>query len=273
MKKLGIIAGQGRLPALLVESCIAQNRPYFVLGLEGHAEAELLAKAPHKIVRLGAVGDALKTLKKEQVEEVIMAGRVGRPTLASLRPDMTATLLIAKLGKDIFSGDDALLGTIVKIMEGEGFSVVGVGDVCTDLLAGAGVLGKHKPSKQQLEDIARGMKAVKVLGELDIGQAVVVENGYVLGVEAAEGTEALIARSALLSQHAKSEGVLVKAKKPTQDARADLPTIGKDTIEQVHAAGLAGIALEAGGSLILDKEEALKLADHYGIFVMGAAHV
>lgn len=201
-----------------------------------------------------------------------MAGSVGRPTLASLRPDMTATMLIAKMGAQIFAGDDALLGAIVKIMESEGFTVVGVADVCKDLLTPASFLGKHKPNKQQIEDIARGMRAIKLLGELDIGQAIVVENGYVLGVEAAEGTAALISRCGLLSQHEQGQGVLVKAKKPTQDPRADLPTIGIDTIEQAHSAGLAGIALEAGASLILDREEVVRLADNYRMFIVGTKH-
>ena len=233
---------------------------------EGFAEGGIA----HKQVRLGAVGEALKILKKEQVEEVIMAGRAQRPTLASLRPDMTATMLLAKLGKDIFSGDDALLSAIVSMMEGEGFAVVGVADVCAHLIARAGILGKHKPSRAQQEDIARGMTVAKALGALDVGQAAVVENGYVLGVEAAEGTAALIARVGTLAQHEKGSGVLVKCKKPTQDARADLPTIGLDTIEQAHAAGLAGIAVEAGGSIILQVEEVVKLADKCGLFIVGA---
>jgi len=273
MKKLGILAGSGRMPALLVEECKKQGRPYFVLGLEGHIDAAILEDTPHKIVRLGAVGDALKTLKKENAEEVIMAGSVGRPTLASLRPDMTATMLIAKLGSSIFSGDDALLGAIVKIMEGEGFTVVGMENVLAHLLTKAGVLGKHKPSKQHNDDIARGMKTAKALGELDIGQAVVVENGYVLGVEAAEGTAALISRCGALPQHERGHGVLVKAKKPAQDVRADLPTIGTDTIEQIYKAGFAGIAMEAGGSIILDANEAIRLADSYGLFITGVHYV
>lgn len=272
VKKLGIIAGSGRMPALLIEACEQQGRPYFVLGLEGHSESEVLANAPHKIVRLGAVGDALKTLKKEQVEEVIMAGHVGRPTLASLRPDMTATMLIAKMGASIFSGDDALLGAIITIMEKEGMKVVGMQDVLAHLVTKEGVLGKCKPTKQQLDDIARGMSVVKMLGELDIGQAVVVENNYVLGVEAAEGTDGLLARCAALSQHEAKHGVLVKAKKPAQDTRVDLPTIGKDTIQRAIDGKFAGIALEAGGSILLDQEETIRLADAHSLFVVGVTH-
>jgi len=269
VRKLGIIAGRGRMPALLVEECQKQGRAYFVLALEGHTDASMLENIPHKIVRLGAVGEALKTLKKEKVEEVILAGSVGRPTLSSLRPDMTATMLIARLGASIFSGDDALLGAIVTIMEGEGFDVVGVEQVLAHLLTQKGTLGKHRPTRQHNDDVARGMKAAKALGALDIGQAVIVENGYILGVEAAEGTDELIARCGKFSQHESGNGVLVKAKKPAQDARADLPTIGTDTITQAHAVGFAGVAVEAGSSIILDAEEVIKLADKLGLFVVG----
>ncbi len=199
-----------------------------------------------------------------------MAGRVGRPTLASLRPDLTATMLIAKLGKKIFSGDDALLSAIVSIFESEGFSVVGVADVCSHLLAKAGILGKHKPDKEAQEDIKQGIMVARKLGELDVGQAVIVERGYVLGVEAAEGTAELIARVGKLPQHEEKSGVLVKCKKPHQDLRADLPTIGKETIKQAHEAKLAGIAIEAGGGIILELEETIAFADDCGLFIAGA---
>lgn len=269
MRKLGIIAGNGRMPALIAEECKKHNRPYFVLGLEGHTEASLLEGAPHKVVRLGAVGDALKCLKKEKVDDVIMAGSVGRPTLSSLRPDMTATMWLARLGSSIFSGDDALLSAIVSIMEKEGFEVIGMKDVLSHLVTTKGTLGKIKPAKQHQQDIERGLKVAHALGTLDVGQAAVVENNYVLALEAAEGTEGMLARIAKLPQHEQGSGVLVKAKKPSQDPRADLPTIGTDTVKQAHKAGLAGIAVEAGGSIILDKEKVISLADEHGLFVCG----
>jgi len=271
MQKLGIIAGRGRMPLLIKEACQQNERPYFVLGLEGHTEEKMLENAPHKVVRLGAVGDALKTLKKEKVEQVIMAGSVGRPTLSSLRPDMTATMLLAKMGSSIFSGDDALLKAIVTIMENEGFEVVGTAEVLAHLLANKGPLGKVKPTRDQMKDIERGFKVAHAIGALDVGQAVIVENGYVLAVEAAEGTEKMIERVKELSQHEHGNGVLIKAKKPEQDARADLPAIGPDTVQQAHAAGLAGIAVEANGAIILDEEEVVRLADSYGMFVTGIA--
>lgn len=269
MKKLGIIAGGGRMPVLLAESCAKQGRPYFVLVLEGYEDNALLTHHEYQTVRLGAIGEAVKILKKNQVEEVILAGHVNRPTLSSLRPDLTATMLLAKYGNTLFAGDDALLGVIIEFMEKEGFGVVGAEDILHHLLMPAGVLGKHKPNKQHLKDIARGLTAARTLGDLDIGQAVVVENGYVLAVEAAEGTEKMLSRLTSLTQHETGHGVLIKAKKPTQDTRADLPAIGLDTIQQAYEAGLAGIAVEAGSSLILDRDDMIELANQLGIFVAG----
>lgn len=272
VKKLGIIAGSGRMPALLAEACKTSQRPYFILCLEGHSDPESFAHSPHKTIRLGAVGEALKTLKKEQVEEVIMAGHVKRPTLASLRPDMTATMLIARMGSSIFSGDDALLSAIITIMEKEGMTVVGAQDVLAHLVTPEGILGKHKPDKQHMTDIARGMQVVKRLGELDIGQAVIIENNYVLGVEAAEGTDALLLRCAHLPQHEAGCGVLVKCKKPAQDTRVDLPAIGIETIRRVSEGKFSGIAMEAGGSILLDREEVIHFANQHGLFVIGVSH-
>ena len=233
------------MPTQLVEACKVQSRPFFVLGLEGFCDAVLADKQ----VRLGAVGEALKILKEAGVEEVIMAGRVGRPTLASLRPDMKATMLIAKLGKDIFSGDDALLSAIVNIMEGEGFAVVGVKDVCAHLIAKEGALGKHKPTKDQLADIAHGMKVARTLGDLDVGQAVVVENGYVLAVEAAEGTAAMIARVAELAQHEKGAGVLVKAKNQAKMCGRIYPLSAKKPLNKRTQQGLRALRWKQAAAL------------------------
>lgn len=198
-----------------------------------------------------------------------MAGYVGRPTLSSLRPDFVTTKLIAKLGSTIFNGDDALLSSIVKFLEGEGFKVVGADDIVQTLLAPKGVLGTHAPNAEQLADITLGIKAARMLGSLDIGQAVVVEKGYVLAVEAAEGTDRLLARAGTLKQHPAGVGILIKVKKPAQERRIDLPTIGTQTIEAAHKAGLAGIAVEAGQSIILEQAQVSQLANQLGLFVIG----
>ena len=266
--KLGIIAGGGDLPQRIIDSCLAQGREFFILAIEGNADSHSVEAFPHAWTRIGAIGQALETLRNAGVQELVLAGRMKRPALAALRPDAGGVKLMAKLGSALLSGDNTLLSRIVAFFEEEGFRVIGADDILSDLLAPAGPLGRVLPDARAQEDISVGVRAARALGELDIGQAVIVQQGIVLGLEAIEGTEALIARCAQLRLES-SGGVLVKAKKPAQERRVDLPAIGVQTVEQIHAAGFAGIAIEAGGALIIDRTAVVTLADRLGIFVVG----
>jgi DUF1009 family protein len=265
--KLGILAGAGTLPARLVEACRAADRPHFVLAFEGEADPATVAGAPHGWVRLGAAGEGFRLLRENGVEELVMAGGIHRPSVSSLRPDWRAARFFAKVGYRAL-GDDGLLSAIVKEFESEGFRVVGVDTVLPSALAPAGVFGKHAPDPQAEADIAHGMRLARAIGALDIGQAVVVQQGLVLGVEAIEGTDALLARCAGLRRPGPA-GVLVKAKKPAQETRADLPTIGIRTVAAAGRAGLCGIAVEAGATLVLDLAGVAEAADRAGLFVVG----
>jgi DUF1009 family protein len=268
---LGIIAGGGHLPLQLAEHCRAIGRPIFIIAFENITDTKLLADAPHAIVRLGAVGEALSYLRNAGAQDIVIGGHMRRPALTSLRPDGTGAKMLAHLGRAFFAGDDALLRSVVSFLESEGFTVLSSQEVLSELVAPKGVLGKIVPTDEQHADILKGLSVARALGALDIGQAVIVEQGYVLGVEGAEGTDALIERCAQLRRQDKS-GVLVKAKKPGQDARVDLPSIGAITVERVHAAGFAGIAVEAAASLILDRERVIAKADELGLFVVGIDH-
>lgn len=266
---LGILAGGGDLPAQMIAACRNQGRKYFILGFEGAVDNNLLEGEPHARVRLGAIGESLHHLREAGVEELVMAGRIKRPSIASLRPDTTGAKLLTRLGKSFFSGDNSLLTAVVDYLEEEGFRVVGADDVLHQLLAPQGLIGRVAPSKEAQKDIEIGVRIAHAVGELDIGQAVVVQQGYVLGVEAAEGTDGLIDRCGLLKRNIPYGGVLVKVKKPTQERRVDLPTIGVETVRQVAKAGLSGIAIEAGGALILDRQGVALKADALGVFVLG----
>ena len=268
---LGIIAGGGRLPLQLIECCQASGRDFFVVALEGIADMAAVAAVPHAVVRLGAVGESLEKLKAAGAKELVLAGRVKRPSLSSLRPDFAGAKLIARLGGAFFSGDDALLKSVIAFLEEEGFHVVGADQVMANLLAPLGVLGSITPDAMADADILQGVKVALALGAVDVGQAVIVEHGYVLGVEAAEGTDALIARCAGLKREARG-GVLVKLKKPAQEGRADLPSIGPDTVEKLADAGFSGIAIQSGGSLILDQGKTIATADARGLFIVGVSH-
>lgn len=263
---LGIIAGEGKLPVLLMEACQETGRDVFVLGFAGAADMAVFSHVPHGTVHYGAIGEGIEQLRQAGIKDIVLAGRVPRPTVPDLAGDPAARRMAAHMGQALFSGDNVLFKSIVGFLEAEGFTIVGADDVVAALVAPEGVLGKIKPTRQHLTDIALGIREAKQLGEQDIGQAVIVENGRVLGREDATGTDALIARCAA----SKIGGVLVKAKKPKQEKRVDLPTIGVRTVENAHAAGLSGIAVEAGGALILDRAHVIEKADALGMFVVGA---
>lgn len=267
--KLGILAGSGELPLRVIEACRATARPVFVLAFEGAADPADFPDVPHASVRLGAAAEGLRLLRENGVEDLVMAGAVRRPSLAALRPDWRAAKLFARIGLRAL-GDDGLLRAIIKELEAEGFRVVGVDSVLGALVAPAGALGRHEPDRQALADIARGLEVARALGALDIGQAVIVQQGLVLGVEAAEGTDALIARSAAL-RRAGPGGVLVKTAKPGQERRADLPAIGPATVAACVTAGLRGIAIQAGAAVILDRAAMVEAADRAELFIVGVA--
>lgn len=265
--KLGILAGGGPLPGYLIESCRTTRRDVFVIAFEGQADADVVEAAPHAWVRLGAAATALDHLRHEGVEEIVMAGPVRRPTLRELRPDRRAARFLG-LGL-LNKGDDGLLGAIVRTLEEEeGFRVIGADEILVDLTAPDGSFGGFQPADDVEADIAQGVAVLHATGSLDIGQAVVVQQGIVLGIEAAEGTHNLLERCGPLCREGRG-GVLVKLPKPGQETRADIPTIGTDTVRAACAAGLAGIAVGAGKTLVLDRAELVKLADSEELFVTG----
>ncbi len=270
MKTLGIIAGKGALPERIAQACRSRGEPFFVLAFKGETEERFLATVEHAFIRHGSVGQTLELMREKNIDRVVMAGRIERPKLRDLKPDAKGAQLLKRLGKAIFAGDDKLLSTITGFFEEEGFTILGAEELLEDGAAPDGVLGKHAPDAQAREDIALGMNVVKALGALDVGQAAIVQHGYVLGVEAMEGTDGLIARCALLKQ-VEDGGVLVKAVKPKQDERVDMPAIGVETVKNIAAAGFAGIAVEAGHTLIIDREATIAAADERGIFILGVS--
>jgi DUF1009 family protein len=265
--KLGIIAGGGTLPALLAKACVESGRDYFLLALEGFADPATVKNCPHAWIRLGDAGKGLGLLRENQVDELVLAGVVRRPSLKELRPDAWAVRLFTKLGK-AWIGDDSLLSAVVKALENEGFPVVGSDTILSEYLAVPGPYGAVLPDDVARADMERGFAVVRQLGALDIGQAAIIQQGIVLGVEGAEGTNALIQRCAALHREGPG-GVLVKARKPGQERRVDLPAIGRDTLQIAIDSGLRGIAFEAGGVFVFDRDDAIHLADQAGLFIIG----
>lgn len=193
MSRLGIIAGGGSLPKRLIDACQREQRDFFVLGLQGQTDPEILKNIPHGWSRLGATDAAIGILKAQHVDTLVMAGSVRRPVLSELKPDWRTIRIFAQLGKAAF-GDDALLRAVMQELEREGFKVTGAHEIEPALITPEGLLTQKAPSPDHQIDIDHGIRIVKMLGQLDIGQAVVVQQGIVLGVEAVEGTDALLAR-------------------------------------------------------------------------------
>jgi len=267
MSRLGIIAGGGSLPKKLIDACKRGQRDFFVLALQGQADKALTDGVPHRWVRLGATDESIAILKAEHVDEVVLAGSVRRPGLLEMKPDWRTLQVFARLGMSAL-GDDALLRAVAGELEKDGFRLIGAHEIEPQLITPAGLLTKKTPSPENDADLQSGIKVVKTLGQLDVGQAAIVQQGIVLGVEAVEGTDALLKRCAGLRRKGRG-GVLVKGCKPQQDKRMDLPTVGLRTVRLAHEAGLEGIATEAGASLILDREAVTEAADRLGIFVTG----
>lgn len=264
--KLAIVAGGGDLPWLLRETCHAGGRECLFLALDGHADLNREPNADASI-RMGDWGKTLDLLNKQGIEELVFAGTVRRPSLKEIRPDPRGAVFLTRLARSWF-GDDSILSAVMKELEKEGFRVVSPESLLEEFLAKEGLYGSIQPDEAALADIQRGKEVVSAIGSQDIGQAVVIQQGVVIAVEAAEGTDAMIQRcKSLLRDDA--GGVLVKLPKPGQDRRIDLPTIGTRTIQCAKDVGLIGVAVEAGGALVIDVEEIVKIADAAGIFVVG----
>lgn len=266
-RKLAILAGGGTLPARIANAVRGQGREVFIVAFDGHTDPETVAGVPHVWSRFGAAGTILRRLHEEGVGEVVLAGPVKRPSFTELMPDWRTARFLARVGTRAL-GDDGLLRAVVREVEDDGFRVVGLHDLLKELLTVAGPVGRLAPDADAERDIARAVEVARALGALDVGQGAVVQQGIVLAVEAIEGTDAMLARCAALARPG-TGGVLVKVKKPKQDRRIDLPTMGVTTVEKAAAAGLRGIAIEAGGSLLVDRTAVAEAADRLGLFVVG----
>ena len=265
---LGILAGGGRLPGQVAAAARAVGRQVFIIGLEGFADPASLAAWPHEVIRIGAAGRILATLRTNGCHDVVLVGTVRRPSLLDLRPDVEGARVLARIGRAAFAGDDGLLAAVVKVLGEEGFRVLGVHEILNEALGPAGLLSRTTPDAAAVADIRRGVAVARALGAIDVGQGCVVQQGIVLAVEAAEGTDAMLERCAGLARPGPG-GVLVKLVKPGQERRADLPTIGPRTLNGAAAAGLRGVAFEAGGTILAEREAAVAAADAAGLFLLG----
>ena len=273
MRKLGLIAGGGDLPASVAARCDEEGRPVYVIRLDGFADDSLF-HWPGETIGIAQIGTILKALRREGCEVVCLAGYVNRPDFKALKPDLKGASLLPGIIAAATKGDDALLRKILGVFEAEGFAVEGADDVLGSHMLAAGGLGQVSPDENQMNDINKAIHVAEKSGELDIGQGAVVADGLVLAVEAQEGTDQMLLRVSSLPQDLRGtatarKGVLAKAPKPIQDVRVDMPVIGPRTVELAAAAGLAGIAGYEGRLIVMDMDGTRKAADRLGLFIWG----
>jgi DUF1009 family protein len=271
---LGLIAGLGELPVAIASNAVASGQGVYVLRLKGFEEPAL-AEYPGAVVGLGEIGGVIERLKAAGCKDVVFAGIVKRPNFKDLKLDMRGAMLLPKVVSEARKGDDALLKVLVREFEKHGFNVIGSEEANKALLAPAGLIaGPPSQMKRICRTSGPQQKVASATGALDIGQGCVVCDGLVLAVEAQEGTDEMLKRCATLPEAIRGKpgarrGVLAKRPKPDQERRIDLPTTGVSTVELVAAAGLAGLAVEAGGALLLRRADMEAAADRLGVFIYG----
>ena len=271
---VGIIAGSGVLPFSVAETLQAKGIAPFLFAIRGFCDPVRVAQFPHHWVALGQFGRLTRLLRAEGCRDVVFIGGLVRPALSEIRLDLGTLRAIPAIAKALRGGDDHLLSGVSRIFERHGFRIVGIHDVAPELLMPEGTLTRLQPDADVMADIAKGRELMQAISPFDVGQAVVVIDGHVVAVEDVGGTDALLARIEKLRTDGRirarqKRGVLVKTPKTTQDLRFDLPTLGPKTIDGIVAAGLAGIAIVAGRTLVAEVDVMIAKADQAGIFVTG----
>jgi DUF1009 family protein len=271
---LAIICGGGSLPFAVAAAVTRRGRRAVLFALRGFADPERVAEYPHHWMSVGEYDGFCRKFRSEGCRDVVFIGSLVRPALRQLRFDLGTLRVLPRLIALFRGGDNHLLSGLLRMLEQEGFRAVGAHDVAPEILMPEGVLGRYEPSERDRSDIRCGLALITAMGSFDVGQAAVVANNHVLAVEAIEGTDQMLARIAELRKLSRirtpeGTGVLIKAPKPAQDRRVDLPSIGPQTIEGVARARLAGLAVVAGGTIVAELQRVTEAADRAGLFVIG----
>jgi DUF1009 family protein len=272
---LALICGGGSLPLAVADFVSSRGRPVVLFPLHGAAEGTAVERFPHHWVYIGQMGKFLRLARAAGCRDVIFIGSLVRPSIWQLHLDLKGLRVLARALAAFRGGDNHLLSGMGKILEQEGFHLLGAHEVAPEILVPEGTLGRAQACERDYADIALGLDYLRAAGPFDVGQAVVVAGKHVLAVEAAEGTDQMLARVAELRANGRvraalGSGVLVKAPKHGQDLRFDMPSIGPLTVAGVTRAGLAGIAVVAGSTIIAEPERLVQAADGANIFVVGA---
>jgi UDP-2,3-diacylglucosamine hydrolase len=271
---LAMLCGGGNLPLAVADKVKGAGRPVVLFPLRGAAEGLAVERFPHHWLHIGQIGKFLRLARASGCRDVVFIGALVRPSLWQVHPDLKGLSVLPRVIAAYRGGDNYLLSGMSKLLEDEGLRLVGAHEVAPSILIPEGTLGRAQASERDREDIGLGLDYLHAAGKFDIGQAVVVAGRHVLAVEAAEGTDAMLGRVAEMRANGRlraprGTGVLVKAPKPAQDHRFDLPSIGPQTVEGANRAGLAGIAVVAGSTIAADLEQLVTAADRAKVFVLG----
>jgi hypothetical protein len=273
---LALICGGGTLPLAVAEAASKAGRGVVLFALRGAADGTAVGRFPHHWLYVGQIGKFMRLARTAGCRDVVFIGSLVRPSLWQVHPDLKALQIMPKVIAAYRGGDNHLLSGMAKILEQEGFRLLGAHAVAPEILVPEGTLGRAQASPRDRDDIKIGFGYLRAAGPFDVGQAVVVAGKQVLAVEAVEGTDQMLTRIAEMRVNgrlraASGAGVLVKAAKSTQDHRFDLPSIGPQTVAGVAHAGLAGIAVIAGQTIIAEPAEVVRQADRANVFVAGVA--
>ena len=271
---LAMICGGGSLPLAVADKVASSGRRVVLFPLRGAAEGTAVEHYPHHWLHVGQIGKFMRLARAEGCRDVVLIGAMIRPSIWQIRPDFKALTLFPRVMAAFRGGDNHLLSGMGRLLEQDGFRLLGAHEVSPEILAPENAIGRVQPSEQDRADIALGLDYLKAAGPFDIGQAVVVAGRHIVAVEAIEGTDEMLARIADMRASGRMRarsgtGVLVKAPKPNQDRRFDLPSIGPVTAERAASAGLAGIAFIAGATIMAEPERLIEIADRAGVFVVG----
>lgn len=271
---LAVICGGGTLPFAVADAVGKQGRRVVLFAIRGWADPQRVASYPHHWASFGRFGWFCRVAHREGCRDVVLIGSVVRPAIWQIRPDFKTLRLLPRIFGLLRGGDDRLLKGVAAIFEEHGFRLVGAHQIAPDILMPEGPLGRERPAAGDHADIATALALLNATSPFDVGQAVVVASTRVLAIEAAEGTDRMLARIAELRRGGRiapgsGQGVLVKAAKRGQDQRVDLPSIGPHTVEAAAGAGLAGIAVVAGSTIIAEPEATAAAADRERLFVIG----
>jgi DUF1009 family protein len=271
---LGIICGSGAIPLAVAAAVRGRGRRVVLFPLRGWANAAAVEVYPHHWIAIGQVGRFSRLAREEGCRDIVLVGGLVRPSITQLRLDWGTVKQLPLIIRSFRGGDDHLLSGVGRVFENSGFRIIGAHEVAPEITAPLGVLGRHRPDAVVDEDIDRGFALLAATSAFDVGQAAVIAGRRVLAIEAAEGTDAMLDRVAAMREAGRIRllhgvGVLVKGPKRRQDRRFDLPSIGPDTIARATRAGLAGIVVIAGATIVAEPQRFIEAADRAGLFVVG----